>query len=437
MKTSRRSFLKTSALTVATLSVGNRLAVAQAAPIRIGTIFDLSGPLAAAGSVASAIGTQIAIDLVNERGGVAGKYKVEPVNADSQSKPDTAINEVERLLNQEKVEVVVGIFSSAHAVPLAAKMQEQKKILWITTAVATSVFKDRNLTYTFRAQIHSDQYGQASAGFLADNAKAKLGAEPKDIKVAVIHEDGPYGVGVGEAGERFAKEKGFQVVMREGYSASAPDLSSLVIKLKRAQADIIRHTGYNPDITLFLRQSRESGLHFKMLIGNGAGYAQLDKLRATFANDIDGFCNIDPAPAQLLKAESLAPGLGDLIKIMVERYKAKTNATDVPTHVSMGFNQTWILLNNVLPVAKEKYGGFDAEAIRKAALDVDIPPGGTIQGYGVKFYPPGTPLSGQNERSTPVVMQYVGDHIAVVWPNNIKTQEPILPLPASSIYASR
>ena len=59
----------------------------------------------------------------------------------------------------------------------------------------------------------------------------------------------------------------------------------------------------------------------------------------------------------------------------------------------------------MLPIAKEKYGGFDAEAVRKAALDVDIPPGGTIQGYGVKFYPPGTQLSGQNERSTPVVMQ--------------------------------
>jgi branched-chain amino acid transport system substrate-binding protein len=173
-----------------------------------------------------------------------------------------------------------------------------------------------------------------------------------------------------------------------------------------------------------------------MLVGNGAGYSQLDKLRATFGKDIDNFCNIDPVPAQLLKPESLAPGMGDLVKVMVERYRAKTNATDVPPHVSMGFNQTWVLLNNVLPVAKAKYGGFDAEAVRKAALDVDIPPGGTIQGYGVKFYPPGTPLAGQNERSTPVVMQFAGEHITVVWPGNIKTQEPVLPLPASSIYAS-
>jgi branched-chain amino acid transport system substrate-binding protein len=223
--------------------------------------------------------------------------------------------------------------------------------------------------------------------------------------------------------------------MREGYSASAPDLSSLVTKLKRARPDIISQVGYNPDITLFLRQSREAGLRFKMLIGNGAGYSQLDKLTDTFHGDVEDFCNIDPVPAQLLDASKLAPGLGDLVKIMVERYKAKTGAKDVPPHLSMGFNQTWILLNNVLPVAKEKYGGFDPEAIRKAALDVDIPAGGTIQGYGVKFFRPGTPLSGQNERSTPVVMQNAGEHISVVWPTNIKTQDPVFPLPKSSVYA--
>src|SRR5436305_13233228 len=223
--TSRRSLIWNSAAAVAAAGFGGRLGRAQDAPIRIGVIYDHSGPFAAAGSVPCAIGAQIAIDLVNERGGVAGKYKVEPINADSQSKADAAINEVERLINQEKVEVVLGVYSSGHAVPLAAKVEEQKKILWITTAVATSVVKDRKLTHVFRGQIHSDQYGEAAAGFLADNAKAKLGIEPSALKVAIIHEDGPYGVGVGEAGEQFSKQRGLQVLMREGYSAGAPDLS--------------------------------------------------------------------------------------------------------------------------------------------------------------------------------------------------------------------
>jgi branched-chain amino acid transport system substrate-binding protein len=436
MPTSRRTLLKNSAAAAAALSLDWTRARAEAETVRIGVIYDLTGPFAAGGSVASSIGTQIAIDLVNEKGGILGKHKIASVTADSQSKPDVAINEAERLINQEKVDIINGIYASAHAVPLAAKVEQQKKILWITTAVATAVFKDKNLQYVFRAQIHSDQYGQAFASFIAEHAQAKLGMESKDVKVAIIHEDGPYGVGVAAADEAYAKQNGLQIVLKEGYSATAPDLSVLVTKLKRAKADVISHAGYNPDITLLLRQARESGLRFKMLFGAGAGYSQLDKLRATFGADIDNFCNIDPVPAQLLDPAKLAPGVGDLTKTMVERYKAKTGATDVPPHCSMGFNQTWVLLNNVLPVAKEKYGSFEPDAIRKAALDVDIPVGGTIQGYGVKFYPPGTSLSGQNERSSPVVMQNAGEHISVVWPTAIRTQDPVFPLPKSSIYAA-
>jgi branched-chain amino acid transport system substrate-binding protein len=396
MPTSRRTLLKNAAAAAAALNLDWTRARAEAETVRLGVIYDLTGPFAAGGSVASSVGTQIAIDLVNEKGGVGGKYKIVPIAADSQSKPDVAINEAERLINQEKIDIINGIYASAHAVPLSAKVEQQKKILWITTAVATAVFKDKNLHYVFRAQIHSDQYGQAFAAFLTEHAKEKLGIEPKDVKIALIHEDGPYGVGVAAADEAYSKEAGLQVVLKEGYSATAPDLSVLVTKIKRSRADVISHAGYNPDITLFLRQARENGLHFKMLFGNGAGYSQLDKLRTSFGADIDDFCNIDPVPAQLLDPAKLAPGIGDLTK----------------------------------------YGGFDPEAVRKAALDVDIPPGGTIQGYGVKFFPPDTPLSGQNERSTPVVMQNAGEHISVVWPTNIRTQEPVFPLPKSSIYAT-
>src|SRR5215468_4492493 len=191
MKTSRRSLLKKSAATAATLAVSGRFATAQAEAVRIGVVYDLSGPFAAGGSAACAVGAQIAVDLVNERGGVPRIYKVVPINADCQSKVDVAINEVERLIDQEQVEIVNGVYASAHAVPLAAKVEAHKKILWITTAIATAVFKDKNLQYVFRAQIHSDQYGQAFASFLAENAKAKLGVEPKEGWVATIDAVGP------------------------------------------------------------------------------------------------------------------------------------------------------------------------------------------------------------------------------------------------------
>jgi branched-chain amino acid transport system substrate-binding protein len=409
-------------------------AFAQQKEIKIGVIYDYTGPLADGGSAAAAIGTKSAIDLMNEKGGVEG-YKIHPIYADAQSKGEVAISETERLLNQEKVDLILGVFSSAHCVPMAAKADAAKKFMWATVCVASAVFKDRNLKYVFRPQVHSDQYGWASCEFLKENSQKKMGIKPADLKVAIIYEDGPYGAGIAAGNDSSCKEMGMKVVLKEGYSLTSPDLSSLVTKLRRARPDVILHTGYNPDITLFLRQAKEQGLKFKALIGHGAGYAQIAKLTETFGTDVNYVFNVDPAAAQLLDPKTLKPGLGDLTKEMVKRYQAEKGLNEVPPHASMGFNHTWVFLSDVLPRAIKKYGGIDSEALRKAALDTDIPVGGTIQGYGVKFFPPGNKMSGQNERSTPVVMQYVNGRTYIAWPNAIRTTDPILPLPKGHPYA--
>jgi branched-chain amino acid transport system substrate-binding protein len=399
-------------------------------------IYDYTGPFAAGGSQAAAIGTKIAIDMINEQGGVEG-YKIVPIYADAQSKAEVAINEATRLLDQEKVNLVMGLYSSAHCVPLAQKVDAAKKFMWANVCTASSVFKGKNLRYVFRPQVHTDQFGAASCTFLNENAKAKLQKDPKDLKVAILYEDGPYGAGVAAANEEVCKKYGIKVALKEGYSATAPDLSSLVTKLRRARADVILHTGYNPDITLFWRQAREQGLKWAALIGHGAGYSQYDKLREAFGQDSEYIGTVDPVPAQLLDPKTLAPGMGKLIQEMVKRYRAETKADAIPPHVSMGFNQTWIFLTDVLPRAIKKYSGVDPEALRKAALDTDIPDGGTIQGYGVKFHPPGDEMSGQNERSSPVVMQYINGKTEIVWPARLRTAEPVLPWPKSHSYSNQ
>jgi branched-chain amino acid transport system substrate-binding protein len=297
------------------------------------------------------------------------------------------------------------------------------------------VLDNKNFKYVFRPQASGDQFGLMTMDFIAANAKEKFGKEPKDLRVAIIHEDGAYGVDVSKGNVAGAKKAGFNVVLKEGYSATAPDLSALVTKLKRAAPDVVFHTGYNPDITLFLRQAREAGLKFAVLIGHGAGYGQIDKLIETFKDDVNYFYNVDPVAAQLLDPKTLKPGLGDLTNEMVKRYKAETGAQEVPPHVSMGFNQAWIFLTDVLPRAIKKHGGFDPEALKKAALETDIPEGGTIQGYGVKFFPPGHKMAGQNERSSPVVMQYVDGVTKIAWPSSIKTIDAVLPLPKGHAYA--
>src|SRR5207249_4964410 len=179
------------------------------------------------------------------------------VYADAEGRPDVAINEAVRLVEQEKVDMLLGFYSSAQCVPVAVRVEQLKKFMWITSCISSAVLENRNLKYVFRAQPSGRQFGMMSMDFIAKNAKEKLKKDPKDVKVAIIHEDGAYGIDVAKGNQEGARKAGFNLVLKEGYAATAPDLSSLVIKLKRARPDVLFHTGYNPDIALFLRQARE------------------------------------------------------------------------------------------------------------------------------------------------------------------------------------
>ena len=376
------------------------------------------------------------IDLINAQGGVEG-YMIEPVYADAQSKPEVAINEAVRLIEQEKVDMLLGFYSSAQSVPVAAKVDSLKKFMWITTCISPAVLKGRNLKYVFRPQVHGGMFGELSVDFLHANAESKLGTSPKKLRLAIIHEDGPYGSGVAGGNEGKAKSLGMNVVLKEGYSANAPDLSSLVTKLKRKRPDVILHTGYNPDITLFLRQSKEQGLRFKALIGHGAGYGVADKLYDALGNDVDHVFNVDPVSIWLLDPKTLAKGLPEVTKKVGDEYeKAKPDVKVKSAHVGMAASNAHVFFTDVLPRAIKKYGGIDAESLRKAALETDIAEGGTLLGFGVKFPKDGqSDMMGQNMRASPVVMQYVKRKVYVAWPKALQTIDPVLPLPKSSPYA--
>jgi branched-chain amino acid transport system substrate-binding protein len=206
--------------------------------------------------------------------------------------------------------------------------------------------------------------------------------------------------------------------------------------LKRARPDVIFHTGYNPDITLFLRQARELGLRFHALVGQGAGYGVYSKLKETVGNDANYFYNVDPISIWQTNPKSLKPELLPIIEDIGEAYaKAKPDTKIKSAHVGMAASNTYVFLNDVLPRAVKQYGDITSDNLRKAALDTDLPDGSTMLGFGVKFQGPGEKMAGQNERAYPVVVQYVDDEAYVVWPKAQQQREPVLKLPASSPYA--
>src|SRR5215469_7436565 len=398
-------------------------AEAQEKKIKIGVIYDLTGPLAGGGSELQYIGAKIMLDRYSKTG-VEG-YKIEAVYADAQSKPDVSINEAVRLIEQEKVDMLLGFYSSAQCVPVADRVEQLKKFMWITTCISSAVLENKNFKYVFRPQPSGFQFGTMTMDFIAHVAKSKFGKEAKDLRVAIVHEDGAYGVDVSKGNVAGAQMAGFNVVLNEGYSATAPDLSALVTKLKRARPDVIFHTGYNPDITLLLRQAREQGLKVGAIVGHGAGYGVYDKLKESLGPDANYLFNTDPISIWLTNPETLDPKLPPIIKMVGEEFdKVKPGVAIRSAHAGMAASNTYIFLSEVLPRAIKEYGGADPDAFRKAALEVDLPDGGTMLGFGVKFYGEGTPMAGQNERSFPVVIQYIDDKSYVVWPKSQAQRDP-------------
>src|SRR5438046_4964677 len=203
-------------------------ALAQGKKLKIGVVYDYTGPLAGGGSDLHALGAKIMIDYFAKRGGVEG-YQIEAIYADAQSKPDVAINEAVRLVEQEKVDMLLGFYSSAQCVPVAVRVEQLKKFMWITSCISSAVLENRNLKYVFRAQPSGRQFGMMSMDFIAKNATEKLKKDLRDVKVAIIHEDGAYGIDVAKGNEEGARKAGFNLVLKEGYAATSPDLSSLEI----------------------------------------------------------------------------------------------------------------------------------------------------------------------------------------------------------------
>jgi branched-chain amino acid transport system substrate-binding protein len=153
------------ALAVFSIAAFPLAALAQQKEIKIGFIYDLTGPFANSGSEAAQIGTKAAIDMFNERGGVEG-YRINAIFVDAQSKVDVAINEMTRLIDQEKVDILSGLFSSAECMPIAPRADARKKFTWINVCVATEVLKGRNLNYVFRPHQQTDLPGAMSCDYI-------------------------------------------------------------------------------------------------------------------------------------------------------------------------------------------------------------------------------------------------------------------------------
>ncbi len=247
-------FKSTLALAVLTLSAGYSMAQQQGISkneILLGTIQDLSGPIAGFGKQLRN-GMTLRVDELNEQGGVNGR-KIKLIIEDSAYDPKKAVLAAQKLVNQDKIFAMVGTLGTAPNLAAMPVQFEKNVINFFPVTAAREMYEPfHKLKYSFAATY----YDQMKA------AVPKLVKEKNASKVCSMYQDDDFGLEVRRGADDGLKSIGMSMVEKTSFKRGATDFSSQIAKLKASGCDmvvlgtIIRETiggigtarklGYNP-----------------------------------------------------------------------------------------------------------------------------------------------------------------------------------------------
>ena len=373
--------------------------------IKMGALYPFSGALAQLGDE-SYRGLELAVEERNAAGGVLGK-QIALVKADAVD-ANQAVGEARRLTSVENVAAVFGSFSSALSFA-ATQVTELAGIPYFELGAVSDSVTDRGYKNVYRSNSTAKNFAHATIDSIVDVVAPGLGVDPKSLRVAIIHEDGLYGKTLGGFQQERAKEKGLNVVEVLPYPAKSVDLSSLILRLRGAKADIVLQTSYQNDTILFFRQANSAGYKPKAVIGAGGGYSLTDSAKA-LGSAINGALNVDFP--QYETNEKGAPGLS----AFVEAYKKRYDMPPRSGHSLANYVGAKAFLDAI-----DKAGSMDPAKVRDAVLTYKQPVGSTATGWGFDFAE-----NGQNQAATTTLMQWQDDKLVTVWPEAAAMAKPII-----------
>lgn len=375
-------------------------------PVKIGTVYPFTGSLALLGEE-SWRGAEVARILRNQKGGIAGR-QIEFVKADA---PDAnaAKSEAERLITKENLKVLLGTYSSSLSL-VATEVAERNGAVYFELGAISDPITGRGYKNIYRTNPTASSFAKTQIKFIQDFITVQSGIKADQIKLAVAHEDSSYGTTVAEYVAKEAKAAGIKVVATEPYSSKAVDLSPVILKLKNAAPDVLIAVSYANDAILFWRQAKEADFNLKAFIGTGGGHTLTDFAKGV-GTDVEGIFNVDFT--QYAVNTKFTPGMDQFLKTYKETFKEEPRS---------GHSLANFMGANVVFDVLDKAGGkMDAESIKKAVQAIDVKPGQTATGWGVKFG-----ANGQNTLGDPLVTQWTKEgKLVTVWPKDAAVQEPI------------
>lgn len=376
----------------------------MAQDIKLGALYPFSGGLALLGDE-SYRGAKIAVDERNAAGGINGK-KIVLVKADAVD-ANQAVGEARRLTSVEEVTAIFGSYASGVS-SAATQVTELAGVPYFELGAVADTITSRGFKYVFRSNSTAKNFAERSIESVIKVIAPTLKVDPKALKLAIIYEDGPYGTLVGGFQKEEAKRLGLTVVESQAYSAKSVDLSSLVLRVKSAGADIVLQTSYQNDTLLFFRQSATAGYKPRAFVGAGGGYSLNDTAVALGAG-IEGVYNVDFP--QITMNEAGAPGLKDFVSAYQKQFGMQPRSG----HSLVNYVGAKAFLE-ILAKAKST----DKDKIREAVLAYRQPVGSNAAAWGFQFGE-----NGQNQLASTNLMQWQRGKLVTVYPESVASAKPI------------
>jgi len=368
--------------------------------LKIGAAVSLTGPFAREGQLLRD-GYDLWKDTVNQQGGikVGGKnYKVDIVYYDDESKAQTSARLTEKLITEDKVDILFGPYSSGIATATAAISERYKKIAMTPMATANSLYS-RGYKYIFTPSPMAD------AG-LVPLLELAASFSPKPTKIAIVGPDDLFPNVTGEGAAKRAAQLGLNVVYTGKYPKTAAELSSVATQLKAADPDVVLATGYAQDTILLLKSMQEMRVAPKMVgLAMSVG---VEDFRTALGAGAEGIMGVDYWVPTLTYKDAVFGDSAGFAKAFEAKYKKP------PTYHAASGAAAGVVLQRAL----EKAGSFGGDAVREAMLGLE----------GVTFYGPFKFAdNGVNTKATLNASQIVSGSPKVIYPAEVRQVPPVYP----------
>jgi branched-chain amino acid transport system substrate-binding protein len=286
------------------LASGGMFVARGADPIKIGFGMALTGGLSANGKPAL-LALQIWKDDVNKKGGLLGR-QVELVFYDDQTNPATIPGIYSKLLDVDKVDLIISGYGTNLIAPLLPIAMERK----LTLIGMFGLANNEKYQYPNYFQIQPagpDPQTSTAIGFFELAAKQN----PKPQTVAMVGADAEYPQNALVGARELVKKFGFKTVYDKTYPPNTTDYTPIVRAIKATNADIVFVASYPPDSVGMLRAAHEVGLQPKMFGGGMVGL-MFTSIMTSMGPMLNGVVNYDfwaPEPPMLAM-----PGIKEFLK---------------------------------------------------------------------------------------------------------------------------